>query len=434
MSFNSTYKIPKDASYVTLRNQNRMLYANYVIQQNNVQQGCQVRAELQNGGVADADIIPKLLEGARETTAAERDAAIASESCPVTIVSIPPIIVINYNTDILTFARRLNTLYGATTVTPTSGGALSINDSLLGNFEYTTRSGNTTISSFLDSDWFTSTEDTVSSWILINGNLTVNSGQTVIPTKRKLFTVVYVNGNLTVNGAISMSARGANHSGTGTSGGYTAPANILLARGTYSSISNPQIPATGGAGGGLRTTNGSNNGTANSDGGTGGGGSGQRFSAGTAGAGSAGTCFSGGTGGAGCLGNSGSVVSGSGEINGGRGGNADVVGNQVSGGGSGNPGGTGTGSPNGPDGLSGTGGSLIIICEGSLSGSGSLVSNGVDGTGTGGQVFGGATGGGSISVFFLTNPASAVTVTANGGSAGQAGAGGNGTARKLALA
>ncbi len=66
----SIFKIPKDASFVTLRNQNRMIYANYRIQQNNVQQGCQLRVALENGGVADADIIPKLLEGARETTAA----------------------------------------------------------------------------------------------------------------------------------------------------------------------------------------------------------------------------------------------------------------------------------------------------------------------------------------------------------------------------
>ena len=425
------YKTPKDASYVTLRNQNRMIYANFRIQQNNVQQGCQIRVALENGGVADADIVPKLLEGARETTAAEVVAFLASGACPV--ASIPPVIAVDYTTDILTYARRLNTLYGSSTVTPTNGGPLSIGGNSLGNYEYTSRSGNTTISAFSDSDWFTSTEDTVSSWIVVNGNLTINSGQTVIPTKRKLFLVVYVTGDLTVDGSISMTARGANHSGTGNSGGFTAPVDILLATGTYSSVSNPKIPATGGAGGVLRSTNGSNNGTAGSNGGTGGGGSGQRFAAGTAGAGSTGTCFSGGTGGAGCLGSTGTEVAGSGEINGGRGGNANVSGNQVSAGGSGNPGGTGTGLPNGPDGLSGTGGSLIVICEGSLSGSGTLVSHGVDGTGTGGQVFGGATGGGSISVFYLTNPSSVVTVTANGGSAGQAGAGGSGTARKLAL-
>lgn len=89
MSFNSTYKIPKDASYVTLRNQNRMIYANYVIQRNNVQQGCQGVMRLQDGNPADADILPKLLEGARETTGAERDAAIASEACPVAVIPTP---------------------------------------------------------------------------------------------------------------------------------------------------------------------------------------------------------------------------------------------------------------------------------------------------------------------------------------------------------
>lgn len=80
---NFYYKVPKDASYVTLRNQNRMLYANYRIQQNNVQQGCQGVMRLQDGGVADADIIPKLLEGARETTVAEIQLDISSASCPV---------------------------------------------------------------------------------------------------------------------------------------------------------------------------------------------------------------------------------------------------------------------------------------------------------------------------------------------------------------
>lgn len=86
---NFTYKIPKDASYVTLRNQNRMLYANYRIQQNNTQQGCQGTMRLENGGVADADIVPKLLEGARETTTEEITTILASEECPVVASSAP---------------------------------------------------------------------------------------------------------------------------------------------------------------------------------------------------------------------------------------------------------------------------------------------------------------------------------------------------------
>lgn len=93
---NFYYKMAKDASYVTLRNQNRMLYANYRIQQNNVQQGCQIRVGLENGGVADYDIIPKLLEGALATTAAEIQIDISSAACPVTIA---PVVVDPYATD-----------------------------------------------------------------------------------------------------------------------------------------------------------------------------------------------------------------------------------------------------------------------------------------------------------------------------------------------
>ena len=87
---NFIYKVPKDASYVTLRNQNRMLYANYRIQQNNTQTGCQGVMRLQDGGVADADLIPKLLEGARETTVADVAIDLSSASCPVPQTSIPP--------------------------------------------------------------------------------------------------------------------------------------------------------------------------------------------------------------------------------------------------------------------------------------------------------------------------------------------------------
>jgi hypothetical protein len=89
MSANFFYKIPKDASYVTLRNQNRMLYANYIIQQNNLEGGCQIRVALENGGVADASIVPKLLEGARETTVEERDRILESQACPELEVDVP---------------------------------------------------------------------------------------------------------------------------------------------------------------------------------------------------------------------------------------------------------------------------------------------------------------------------------------------------------
>lgn len=79
---NFVYKIPKDASYVTLRNQNRMLYANYRIQQNNTQSGCQGVMRLENGGPAAADLVPKLVQGAREITEEELLRILASQACP----------------------------------------------------------------------------------------------------------------------------------------------------------------------------------------------------------------------------------------------------------------------------------------------------------------------------------------------------------------
>lgn len=91
VNVNFLYKIPKDASYVTLRNQNRMVYANYRIQQNNVEQGCQGVMRLENGGVADADIITKLLQGARETTAAEIQIDISSAACRVVAPAPAPV-------------------------------------------------------------------------------------------------------------------------------------------------------------------------------------------------------------------------------------------------------------------------------------------------------------------------------------------------------
>lgn len=331
--------------------------------------------------------------------------------------------------DILSFARTLATTYEGYDVVPTDAGALTINSQSVGNYEVTARKANTTISSFTSADWFTSTKDTTSSWIIVNGDLTINSGQNVIPPTRKLFTVVYVTGNLTINGAISMSARGANHSGTGNSGGATTAVDIRIGTGTFSAVVNPQIPATGGAGAVAKTyafgTTNYNNGTAGTNGGSGGGGTGEAFgSGGVASAGAAGTCFSGGAGSGGANG----TTSGAGGANGGAGG---AGGGSITGGGSGNPGGAkGSG---GVDGNTGTGGTLIVICEGSLSGTGTITVAGQPGARPTGSPGGGGSGGGSATVLYGTNPGSAVTVTATGGAGLASGNGGNGTARKLAI-
>jgi hypothetical protein len=327
-----------------------------------------------------------------------------------------------------------------TTQTPTSGGTLTVNSVSLSSYDYTIKQGNQTISSFSTSDWFTSTEDTRSAFIAVNGNLIINSGQTVIPSVRKLFTCIYVSGDLTVNGSISMTARGANHSGTGNSGGATTKAAMRIITGTYGGVSNPQVPADGGAGG---ANNYNAAGTAGTAGGTGGGGQGANDII-TGGAGSAGTSFTGGGGGGGArvypVG--GTQVGGIAVSNGGKGGAAGPN-SWNSSGGSGNPGGdtcipvnSFSGGLYCYAGNPGTGGVLLIIVNGNLAGSGSIVANGV-GSPAVEQRSGGGSGGGSITIL-AGSDSSSITPTASGGVGGGAGAsggsGGAGTARKLALA
>lgn len=254
----------------------------------------------------------------------------------------------------LVLAQRPNTA-------PISGGPLVINGQAIGTYDYTVKSA-TTLASFVDSDWFTATKDTASAWVIVNGNLTINSGVTLRPAARKLLTVVCVTGDLTLNGSISMSQRGANHSGTGDSGGLTPPVPVRVYSGAISTYTNPDIGATGGTGGagvtaGATYLNGTVGGLAASIG-TGGGGSGSAYLA-TSGAGASGTCFSGGAGGG----------AGSGE-------------NAYAGVANGGAGGIGTngawyGVGNGPNGVdNGTGGVLVVIVLGSVSGSGSITAAG----------------------------------------------------------
>lgn len=318
---------------------------------------------------------------------------------------------------------------GAATA-PTAGGTLTINGQSLGDYDYTIKSGAQTISSFMNSDWFTTTADSRSAFIVVNGNLTINFGQTLIPSNRKLFTVIYVAGNLDIAGSISMSSRGANHS---AGGGNVTAAAIRIATGTFSGVGNPEVPASGGAGAPTNSGGGDMNGsagTAGSSGGTGGGGNGGRRNSISGGAGAAGTSFSGGPAGGG--GQSGGSDATAGSANGAAGGNG--AGGSFTGGGAGNPGGTGTGS----SGANGTGGVLIIYCTGALSGSGAISANGAaGGNASGGGATGGGSGGGSVTVMYGSD--SGPTPSASGGAAGTGsgvnfgGAGGAGTARKLAL-
>lgn len=296
----------------------------------------------------------------------------------------------------------------------------NINSQNVGNWDYVIRSGET-ISSFSSGTYFSGTADTRGTFITWKGNLTINSGQTFKPSNRKLWTVMYVDGNLTLNGEISMTHRGANHSGT-------SAVDMRIIDGTYSSVSNPQVPATGGAGKSNATSNNASAGNTGTNGGTGAGGNGHNSDTprtGTGGGASAsGTSFGGGSGGGGVDGCTSNTAAAS---NGGRGGHSC---GERAGGGAGNPGGNG-GPLGGSSGGSGTGGVLIIFCTGSISGSGTLSAHGANGgTWSGHHRAGGGSGGGSITVVSSSNSFSG-SIAANGGSAAGSGVGGAGTSRIL---
>jgi hypothetical protein len=309
---------------------------------------------------------------------------------------------------------------------PTLGGSLFVNGSDAGIFGYTIKRGNQTInSSYSVSDWFNNDNDS-SQCISVFGDLTIDSGYTLQPSTRKLFTLLYVQGNLTLNGTISMTARDANHGSTGNHGLVT-PINLILdSVGRY-------IPATDGA---------SNSGAA-SNGGTGGGGSGGSSEGGGAGNGAVGTCFSGGPGGGGAYGSG--AAAGSGTAYGGPGGYAANAPGQAKyiGGGAGNPG--GAGAQGGAAGGTGTGGTLVIFVTGQISGSGTIESKGSNGGNTNGEERfdpgGGGSGGGSINLFYGSTSGT-YTKSASGGSGGsngqspffgQGGAGGAGSIRTFTL-
>jgi hypothetical protein len=260
---------------------------------------------------------------------------------------------------------------------PTAGGTLTVNSVALGSYDYVIKEGNQTVSSFSSGDWFTGTENTRSALIAIDGNLTINAGQTFTPSVRKLFTSIYVRGNLEINGVLSMSNKGANHSAT-------AEGVVLLQVGT-------SVGSTGASGG---------------NGGPGNTGSGN---------GAAGTIFTGGSAGGGA--SAGNAPPYNAATRGGTGGAGGGGGGfNTGGGGAGNPGGPGA---NAPAGGTGTGGTLFIYCTGTVSGSGSITSNAAVGGGGGNgdhrRSSGGGAGGGHVTIM---RGSGNVSISTTGGAAG----------------
>lgn len=416
-----------------LKRRNR--YRSFLIQKQDVEANRLYRTRIEDGndGTNQERAQIELTDGALYTSPEVRDRILLENEllwrpkqppAPLKAVSV------------VELARNMNHILLYTSWNPSfERGTVIINDQELGNLGYFYHKGDLTINEFQSSNYFTPAKDNESAWLVVDGNLTIPIGVEVIPDTRKLFTVIYSSGDIVLDGSISMTGRGANHSGTGDSGGATTAAPITLAKGDFilasdgvTKINNPYIPATGGAGGPPRTSaKGANNGTDGTDGGTGGGGSGYRYFNGTSGGGSDGTCFSGGSGGGACF-FGGNATSGG--ANGGAGGNATET---NCGGGTGNLGGLGTGT-GGVNGNDGTGGVLIIICEGSLTGTGTATANGIAGNRpTSSIIVGGASGGGGVHIFCKSNPGGAVSISATGGAGNTGGAGGAGTARKLLI-
>jgi hypothetical protein len=349
-------------------------------------------------------------------------------------------------TSILSLARSLvNDVYPPVnfTETPQAAGTLELGGLSLGLLDIMVIPGQTIDPSISDanSQLFSQREDVASAWILVKGNLTLQDS-VIQPSKRKLFTVVYVTGNLTINGTsqISMTQRGANHSGTGTSGGATTPELInvgpntrIAAEGAAGAPSNDE-PETA-----LQGSSGATDQTGLQSGGGGGGWNDTdlpSYGPATMGRGAAGTCFSGGSGGGGSANPADYTSTGSAETNGGAGGlGIDGAGADRNPAGAGNPNGSGD-KYNDND---GTGGTLIVIVEGTISTNNSGASL-FRARGTGGvsfvsgvnyptPPFGGGSGGGIVVVAAQNGSSFTTNVSATGGTDSLAGANaGNGAA------
>jgi hypothetical protein len=270
--------------------------------------------------------------------------------------------------------------------------------------ESTTYSSNTNIGS--------STNDERMLIVQYNGDLTVNSGVTLSASARKRGVVLHVKGNMNINGSINLTGIGA----------ARTPGDRLLLVGSSELSANG---ATGGPGAnGTVFDNAGCQGSTGSSGATGGGGGGGKGYGPTAtangGAGTAGTSYSGGSGGGG--GGHGSAAEPAFSYSG-PGGIGSHGGTIYGGGGAGHPGGIG-GEDNagygGRKGQDGAGGVLIAFVEQSITGTGSIVSNGRNGANNGDSwsTGGGGSGGGGINLFYRSSYTFSGSINVTGGTRG----------------
>ena len=179
----------------------------------------------------------------------------ASNAARVARTGSPP----SANSSLQAFA---SSLVGSTSAsTPTNVASnLVLNGQNLGPYGWVSKTTSVTISSFTETDWFTSTADQPA-FVIINGSLTINSGITFTPAARKKFLCIFVNGGLSLSGSISMTRKGA------------ADTSLAFIQVTL----DRRVDQTGASGGASRSTNGAGYGGSSSSGtyyGTGGGGGG----------------------------------------------------------------------------------------------------------------------------------------------------------------
>lgn len=276
-------------------------------------------------------------------------------------------------------------------------------------------------------------------------DLTINSSVTVTVDQPCRGMLIYCTGDCEINGTLSMTKRGAlrnptdvsstglrlpifitgqtetlsaaDFAGTGsTAPGVVANQDGIAGDGKIFTITKVGAAAHGGGGGGGGGT--SNAGSAGTAGQSGGGGGG----ASNGGSGGSSTCFSGGSGGGGRYwGDCGCSPFDGIDYGGAGGAGCACYGHNSSvGGAAGNPGVNGYGSEGSgypTAGLDGTGGLLILIVGGDLSGSGTIEAKGAT-AGYGHHAGGGASGGGNIIVLHAGSYGSSLTLTAAGGHGG----------------
>ena len=286
-------------------------------------------------------------------------------------------------------------------------------------------------------------------------SFTLNAGHTYRPNQSCRGMIIYCTGNMVINGTIDMTGKGAKadptntaswnaagsdgntvganglqigliksgssetftNDGSGFNGCGTAARNAVANQQNLSGNGKVYSIARQGAGGGggasgsapLAGSPGSPGASSNQ---TGGGGGGATSNPGItqAGNGSYGSCWSGGSGGSGVHGSNGPGMHA--EAWGGAGGGGNFGGHA---GGAGNAGGTGSGA-HGSNGETGTGGTLIIICGGTISGNGTLRSVGSNGGAFVQNSCGGGGGSGGGAILVLANQSTFTgTLTAAGG-------------------